>query len=257
MLKIFICEDDNDQRATLATVVKNYLMMMDVDATLELSTHNPDDLLSWNTSENHDFLFFLDIELNHQTNGVVLASKLRNIYPHAKIVFITSHTEMAFLSFFYKVEALDFIQKTSYEELKLKVIDALNTTLARIKIPLPSQKEFILIRNNYTDIKLVVDDIMFFITTQTPHKINVHLINRQSEFYSSIKDISSYNDAFFRCHQSTVVNVNNIASVDRKNRTIHMIDGETCKVSVRYLKGLLDKLQQRKQEKSEHLCSHT
>ncbi|MGD1419467.1 DNA-binding response regulator, partial [Enterococcus faecium] len=79
-------------------IVKNYLMMVDLDARLELSTDLPNDILKWRTQEQHDYLFLLDIELNHEMNGIILASQLRESYPHAKIVFITSHTEMAFLS---------------------------------------------------------------------------------------------------------------------------------------------------------------
>ncbi len=36
---------------------------------------------------------------------------------------------MAFLSFLHKVEALDFIQKKSEEELKPKIIEVINTTV--------------------------------------------------------------------------------------------------------------------------------
>ena len=201
MLKIFICEDNKDQRQSIERIVKNYLMMVDLDARLELSTDLPNDILKWRTQEQHDYLFLLDIELNHEMNGIILASQLRESYPHAKIVFITSHTEMAFLSFLHKVEALD--------------------------------------------IKLVIDDILFFETTPVAHKLSVHLLNRQLEFYANIKDISAYNSAFYRCHQSTVVNINNIEVVNTKTKLIQMIDGQKCNVSVRYLKGLLFKLKEK------------
>lgn len=245
MLKIFICEDNKDQRQSIERIVKNYLMMVDLDARLELSTDLPNDILKWRTQEQHDYLFLLDIELNHEMNGIILASQLRESYPHAKIVFITSHTEMAFLSFLHKVEALDFIQKKSEEELKPKIIEVINTTVDRISKFSPDKREFILIRSNYTDIKLVIDDILFFETTPVAHKLSVHLLNGQLEFYANIKDISAYNSAFYRCHQSTVVNINNIEVVNTKTKLIQMIDGQKCNVSVRYLKGLLFKLKEK------------
>ena len=247
MLKIFICEDEKVQRQAIEKIIRNYLMMMDIDAELELSTDNPTEILEWSTFEHHDYLFFLDIELNHKMNGVVLASRLRECYPESKIAFITSHQEMAFLSFFYKVEALDFIQKNNFDELKMSIADAINSTVNRLNKPSSVKKTCIFIRNNYTDIKLVIDDIMFFTTTSTPHKLKVHLLNRQLEFYSNIKDIPNYNDGFYRCHQSTVVNMDNIESVNKKTRTIQMVDGEICDVSVRYLKGLLIKLKEKQE----------
>ncbi|MCS5464614.1 LytTR family transcriptional regulator DNA-binding domain-containing protein [Enterococcus lactis] len=145
----------------------------------------------------------------------------------------------------HKVEALDFIQKKSEEELKPKIIEVINTTVDRISKFSPDKREFILIRSNYTDIKLVIDDILFFETTPVAHKLSVHLLNRQLEFYANIKDISAYNSAFYRCHQSTVVNINNIEVVNTKTKLIQMIDGQKCNVSVRYLKGLLFKLKEK------------
>ena len=50
---------------------------------------------------------------------IVLASHLRERYHQSKIVFITSHTELEFLSFFYKVETLDFIQKNCKEDMNV------------------------------------------------------------------------------------------------------------------------------------------
>ena len=102
-----------------------------------------------------------------------------------------------------------------------------------------------LVSSNYTDIKLVIDDILFFETTPVAHKLSVHLLNRQLEFYANIKDISAYNSAFYRCHQSTVVNINNIEIVNTKKKLIQLIDGQKCNVSVRYLKGLLFKLKEK------------
>jgi two-component system response regulator AgrA len=45
---------------------------------------------------------------------------------------------------------------------------------------------------------------------------------------------------FYRCHNSFVVNKDNIAEVDTKNREIRMINGETCYASSRFLGGLKD-----------------
>lgn len=239
MLRIFVCEDDSCQRKSIERIVSNYLLMMDLDATLELSTGKPSDLLKWENTGCDDYLFFLDIELEDNMNGIVLASKLREQYINSKIVFISSHPEMAFLSFIYKVEALDFIQKCDHETLKIKIIDSINTTLERTA-PLTSEiKDYLFIRNNYTDVKLAVNDIMFISTTPTAHKLCAHLINRQVEFYANIKDIPSYSSTFYRCHQSTVVNLDSIESINTKDRRIMLSNGEVCDVSVRYLKGLL------------------
>ncbi|HFQ3632453.1 TPA: LytTR family DNA-binding domain-containing protein [Enterococcus faecium] len=54
-----------------------------------------------------------------------------------------------------------------------------------------------------------------------------------------IKEIESFSPSFYRCHQSFVVNVDNICSINKKERTILMSNGEKCLVSTRSLKKLL------------------
>ena len=49
---------------------------------------------------------------------------------------------------------------------------------------------------------------------------------------------SSLDERFCRCHRSYLVNKKNIKEVDFKNKIVHMVNGETCLVSVRLMKGL-------------------
>lgn len=63
--------------------------------------------------------------------------------------------------------------------------------------------------------------------------------NRQVEFYGKIKDMDKISQDFYRCHQSYVVNINNIREIKQKDREIIMNNGEVCYSSTRYLKGLL------------------
>lgn len=76
------------------------------------------------TAENTG-LFFLDIDLKSDMNGLTLAQRIRQIQPRCFIVFITSHSEMSFLTFQYKAEALDFIVKDTTEHIKSKIHECL------------------------------------------------------------------------------------------------------------------------------------
>lgn len=120
MLKVFICEDDNNQREIFNTYVSNYLMIMNYDATLFLSTENPLDILKIDKKDIIDGLFFIDVDLNSELTGIELALEIKNISPNARIVFITSHAELSYLTFIYKVEAMDYIIKTGALDIKKK-----------------------------------------------------------------------------------------------------------------------------------------
>ena len=67
---------------------------------------------------------FLDICLQSEMTGLILAQELRKIQPRCFIIFITSHSEMSILTFQYKVEALDFIIKDSSENIRKEYMNA-------------------------------------------------------------------------------------------------------------------------------------
>lgn len=108
MLKIFVCEDDLKQRKNIVGIIKNYILMQDYDLAFELETESPTVLLEYVSKlEKHTSgLYFLDVDLNTDMNGIALGAEIRKYDPNARIVFITTHTELAYLTFMYKVEAL-------------------------------------------------------------------------------------------------------------------------------------------------------
>lgn len=183
--------------------------------------------------------FFLDIDLKSDINGLALAQRIRQIQPRCFIIFITSHSELSFLTFQYKVEALDFIIKDSGEHIKSKIHECLlnvyekYTTLNNAVI-----KSFII---NHSDKCIAVnyDQILFFETSGNIHKIILHTQNKVIEFNGQLKDVEKQlDDRFYRCHRSYIINKDNIAEVDFNNLLVYMKNGETCPVSVRLKKGL-------------------
>ena len=66
-------------------------------------------------------IFFLDVDLNHEMNGIALASKIREYQPRCFIIFVTTHSEMSFMTFSYKVEAMDYVIKDYFQEVKNRV----------------------------------------------------------------------------------------------------------------------------------------
>ena len=52
-----------------------------------------------------------DIQLEADINGIKLGSEIRKYDPIGNIIFVTSHSELTYLTFVYKVSAMDFIFK--------------------------------------------------------------------------------------------------------------------------------------------------
>ena len=63
---------------------------------------------------------------------MVLHCEIRKYDPIGNIVFVTSHSELTYLTFVYKVAAMDFIFKDDPDQLKTRVLDCLDTAYIRL-----------------------------------------------------------------------------------------------------------------------------
>lgn len=239
MLNIYICEDDKRQAKTVEDYVSKYLMMMDYDAKVALNSKDVSIVIDKLRVDKDNGLFFLDIDLGGKMNGIELAAEIKKIAPNSRIVFISSHAELTYLTFVYKVEAMDFITKSSMEDMPKRITECIDVAYHRQFEVGTNKEDTITIRSGETDIFLPLDTIMFFETTSIPHKIEVHCENRILAFYSSMREIESMSEYFVRCHKSLIVNTKCIESVDRSDRIIRMKDGQERTISVRNLKKII------------------
>ena len=107
MLDIYICEDNLKQLAFIKEKVENIIAFEELDIKIKTATNSPNEILNKASQSHNCGLYFLDIDLkNEKINGFTLAQAIRKIEPRCFIVFITSHIELSYLTYQYKVEAL-------------------------------------------------------------------------------------------------------------------------------------------------------
>lgn len=240
MLDVYICEDTPEQLVAFEKTVKDIIMIEEYDMKVKLSTKDPYELLEILTYSENTGIYFLDVDLKSDINGLELATKIRNLDPRGFIIFITVHSEMAYLTFQYKAEAFDFIIKDKFKKVKERIHECLvdvneRQNLSNVKAP----KAFT-IKVKDKVINELYDNILFFEISPNIHKVIMHAKNRQVEFYAILKDIEKNLDQrFYRCKDSVIVNKDLIKEIDKKNRIIYMINGEKCDTSTRLIKGLL------------------
>lgn len=239
MLHIFVCEDDAAQRKAVVQTIHNTVLMEELDMQLVLDTADPHELLALVKTSRNTGIYFLDIDLNCDMNGMKLAQQIRKFDPRCFIIFITSHSELSYMTFQYRVEAMDFVLKDNPAEAKVKIRECLLHAWERYT--LQTNK----IHKTYTieigDRKISVDyqDILFFETSSNIHKVVLHAKDRQIEFSGTMKELeNALDDSFVRCHRSFLANRNNIKEVDTKNRIIYFVNGESCLMSTRMMKGI-------------------
>ena len=204
---------------------------------LVLDVGDPYMLLDQVKTSQNTGIYFLDIDLNSDMNGMKLAQQIRLFDPRGFIIFITAHSELSYMTFQYRVEAMDFVLKDNPAEAKVKIRECLLNAMERYTLQTNKIHKVYTMELGGRKVSVDYDEIFFFETSRNIHKVILHAKDRQIEFYGAIKELTSIlDDNFVRCHRSFLVNKNNIKEVDAKNRIIYFNNGETCQMSTRMMK---------------------
>lgn len=240
MLDIIICEDNTIQRKQIENIIMDEASSSKLNLNIALSTADPKAVIEYiSLSNKKNYLYFLDVELNSDINGIELANKIRKYDLKGYIVFVSSHAELTLLTFEYKVQAMDYILKYNSENLKSKIVDCLRIAYDDFLKLDVVDREYITIDIGNKIINIKPCDILFF-ETDRDHRIRLHTIDENIEFYCSLKEIETIVPPYFyKCHRSYIVNTKNIKSIDKDKLTINMINNDKCYISKRYMKGML------------------
>lgn len=240
MIKIFICEDNEEQKEKFKDIISNIIMIENYDMEIELVTDDPYIVLDNLKNNAVTGLYFLDVDLRSNINGIQLAEEIRKYDPRGFIVFVTTHAEMSYLTFMYKVEAMDYIIKDNYKNIGDRIKACIENAHTKYKTKSSELQKVFSVKVDDRIINVDFNDIIFFETSTTIHKVILNCTNRQVEFYSNMKEVyKMLDERFCRCHTSFIINKDKIKEIDKKNRIVYMITGDECLVSTRGIKKLL------------------
>jgi len=239
ILSVFICEDNQTQRKGLEKIVSDHIALNDYDIKIVLSTDNSQTLLEHvETLPQQNNLYILDVNLQQDMNGILLGQKIRKLDPAGTIVFVTSHVELALLTFQYRVEAMDYIAKDSMQNISQKVCECIDLAYESCV----NHTKYFQIKTNDGIQNVPFSSILFFEGSNVPHKLILHATNERIEFRGSLRDIEQLQALFFRSHKSFVVNIKNIRNVNRNTAEIVMSNGEIALVTPKKVPILLELL---------------
>ncbi|ALS00942.1 hypothetical protein ATZ33_06030 [Enterococcus silesiacus] len=238
-MSIFILEDDIIQAQALKRLVEEICQENSINYEEIHVTNKGKQIIEQISKSFTQNLYFLDIEIKKSTyNGFEVAKKIRTIDDTGLIVFITTHSEFAPISYQYMVSALTFIDKmTEPEKLKLEIEKCL------VKYRQLNQKQemndYLFINNSHSTIKVPISDFYYAMTTEA-HRLALFTQNRSLRFYGELKEVERTKNQFIRCHQSYVVNLDKICEIDHHNRELILLNGMKIPVSRRLLKSVTD-----------------
>jgi len=231
-MSIFILEDDIIQAEDLKRVLGGICANRQIPYDFIYATAKGERLLDKMTEAAMNAIYFLDVEIKgEQHRGFQLAQQIRERDEQGIIVFITTHYEFAPISYQYMVSALTFIDKGLDEEARYKSLEAclLHYQSSNSK-SLPAD-DFVMETAEAT-VRLPFAEVEY-IMTAGPHRLELVAKNRIIHFYGQLKKIEQLDDRLIRCHQSYVVNVEQVQAYHSKDRQLTLKSGTVIPVSRR------------------------
>lgn len=248
-MPIFICEDDVRQREQLREIVENYIMIEALDMQLALTTADPCELVErLAEAPGRAGIYLLDIDLNHELNGIELAAKIREFDALGKIIFVTTHAELAPVTFRYKVEAYDYIVKSGFEDVKRQIIACLKSIVERQTVSAEAKAQFVF-KSGAKSRAVNQQDILFFETLPRPHVLALHTPQAQYQFYGRLKDISQTLPGLVRVHKSILANLEAVVTIDAERYLLEFAGGQTCPVAISKLRQVQNLWQTQKRRR--------
>ncbi|MCW1909873.1 response regulator transcription factor [Lactiplantibacillus paraplantarum] len=242
VLKTFVVEDDPEQLATLKQIIKNHIMINDFDMELTLATGQAQELLDYvEANTNVEGLYFLDIEYPGQKlNGLSLATRIRETDVNAKIVFVSTHSEMAFLTFERRIEPLDFIVKDlGQETVKAKVETDIRVAYERYTKQGVTSKAMFSYSKGGQLFNVPLEQVLFIETGTSRNKLVLHLIDRIVQYNGKISDETVAHPELFRVHKSFLVNPQMLVRIDKQQQLGYFENGEAVDIAIRKVHDLV------------------
>lgn len=241
MMNIFILEDDFIQQTRIESVVADILEEAKIPCNQLEVFANPHKLFESIQERGDHQLYFLDIEIGDEDRrGLELAADIRQKDPNAVIVFVTTHSEFAPISFKYKVSALDFIDKAvDKQQFRDQIEECIRYTYEMMSSR--ESEDMFLFETPQTRLKLPYKDILYFATATTPHKVCLWTQTERLEFYCNLSEIQAVAPKLFLCHRSYLVNLDKVVRIDKSKQLLYFDNGDSCMVSRLKMKCLFEK----------------
>lgn len=231
-MSIFILEDDVVQAQSLQTQLASICQQQHIAYDNIVVTSKADEILTHIPHCSYTPIYFLDIEIKQDTRkGLDVAREIRKRDSQGIIVFITTHAELAPISYQYMVSALTFIDKNAPLEQRQRVLTDCLVHYKERNGHIAADDYFI-VENAYTTVKVPFASVEYVMTDE-PHRLQLVTTEQFIQFYGALKDIEQLDTRLLRCHKSYVVNTMQLQAFHVKQQRVQLKSGANIPVSRR------------------------
>lgn len=200
-LSVMICEDLEEERMSLARMVRQACRSRDIDLELELSSSG-EELLDRFRSRRWDIIF-LDIYLGG-ISGTQAARIIRRQDQSCALIFATTSREHGLLS--YELRVTDYLVKPFTEA-------DVEAALDWILLEREEQYQTITIRSEWEEEQILVRDIQYIEVIR--HTAVLHLTEGSRRTRKGLNELEEEigDGSFLRCHRSFLVNLDHVSAI--------------------------------------------
>ena len=130
--------------------------------------------------------------------------------------------------------------ETFYERVRLAIeytMEKLGATIAQ---------DSFTFETSMAHVQVPFNNILFFETSPTIHKVILHTKEERMEFYASISEVERADERLYRCHRSFIVNPENIVKINKEEKMAMFDNNIGCPISRTKYRGLLEKVKSMK-----------
>ncbi len=244
MIPIYLCDDDPNVRRAMRDELEKEILISGYDMKVVCDAGTPDELLSAVRENGKRGICFLDVDLKDaKYTGFTLGQEVRKEDPRGFLIYVTAYGELAFETFRYKLEAMDYIVKDDPAEMFRGIRRCLKVAAERMADEREENREYFTVKFMDTVRHIPIDEILYFETGAKSHRIILHGTKGTMDFTGSIRELQkSLGGQFLRVHRAYLANVRQIREIDMREKKVVFANGDACLFS-RQIKNRLLSLQ--------------
>lgn len=220
MINFIVCDDDKPVTESVRKIITKVMFKTNIDYKIHIFHEYNSDFYEISKSDLENKIYILDIEVGKKS-GLDVSKVIRRTDWYSIILILTAHYELEILAYKSKILVFDFISK--FDLYDKKMCDAI--TLC-VNNRLDNRKLILKINRRIEQINFT--NILYLTYDSYSRKLKIVTKTKEYETNDSLKEISKrLKGNFVFTHRSCIVNLNNVKTIDTKNRIITFVNGTT------------------------------
>ena len=232
MINFIVCDDEVAITDSVKNVITKIMFKNNLEYKIHVFNSYDEKFNKIISSDIENKIYILDIKVGKKS-GLNIATKIRNKDWNSIIVILTSHYELEYLAYKSRILILDFISKFDLYEKKME--DTINLCINK-KI----ENDKLIVKINRKIEQIELSNILYIIYDGNIRKTIIYTKSKEYEVNETLKDIKSHlKGKFIYTHRACIVNMNNVKTIDKKDKIITFNNGDKVDLLSRnYLKEI-------------------